>query len=87
LDRNSRIPPSILRIVDQAAVSKTMASQETLVDRDAVPAVLTDKEGSGPERTDFVDWDSPNDPENPMNWPKWKKIGHVALVSIIVFLV
>ncbi|PMD28884.1 putative MFS transporter [Hyaloscypha variabilis F] len=64
-----------------------MASQETLVDRDAVPPVLTDKEGSGPERTDVVDWDSPNDPENPMNWPKWKRIGHVALVSIIVFLV
>ena len=53
-------------------------------------AMPTDKESGGadvPEETDVVDWDGPGDIENPMNWPKGKRLGHVALVSIINFLV
>ncbi|RDL38947.1 uncharacterized protein BP5553_03287 [Venustampulla echinocandica] len=39
------------------------------------------------EVDDYVGWHGPFDPENPMNWPRWKRLGHVAWVSIIIFLV
>lgn len=65
-----------------------MASQDTLVERGhSIVAMSPDQEIGGAEVTDVVDWDGPSDLENPMNWPKWKRLGHVALVSIIVFLV
>jgi hypothetical protein len=62
-----------------------MASQDTLVEHGASDLEMSqDKESGGTEVTDVVDLDGP---ENPMNWPKWKRLGHVALVSIIIFLV
>ncbi|KUJ07188.1 putative MFS transporter [Mollisia scopiformis] len=71
-----------------------MASQDTLVELrnvvDVVPKLETDRESAGAdlsEEVDLVDWDGPDDPQNPMNWPKSKKRGHVALVSIVNFLV
>lgn len=34
-----------------------------------------------------VFWNGPDDPENPMNWPEKKTWGHIALVSLLTFLV
>jgi len=62
-----------------------MASQDTLVEHGASDLEMSqDKESGGTEVTDVVELDGP---DNPMNWPKWKRLGHVALVSIIIFLV
>lgn len=62
-----------------------MASQDTFVENGtSVLEMSPDKERGRIEATDLVKWDGP---ENPMNWPKWKRLGHVALVSIIIFLV
>jgi hypothetical protein len=62
-----------------------MASQDTLVEHGSSDSEMSpDKESGGTELKDVVDWDGP---ENPMNWPKWKRLGHIALVSMIIFLV
>jgi hypothetical protein len=60
-----------------------MASQDSLVGNGAsVSEMSPDKERGRIEDTDLVSWDGP---ENPMNWPKRKRLGHVAMVSIIIF--
>ncbi|KAH8786362.1 putative MFS transporter [Hyaloscypha sp. PMI_1271] len=60
-----------------------MASQDSLVGNGAsVSEMSPDKERGRIEDMDLVNWDGP---ENPMNWPKRKRLGHVAMVSIIIF--
>nr|UOS85805.1 MFS transporter [Hypoxylon rubiginosum] len=39
------------------------------------------------EEERIVDWDGPDDPENPINWSSAKTWGHVAIVSLLTFLV
>lgn len=34
-----------------------------------------------------VSWDGPGDPEHPQNWPRPRAWAHVALVSVLSFLV
>jgi hypothetical protein len=71
--------------LESSIIQLEMASQDTLVEHGgSVLEMSLDKESGGAEVTDLADWDGP---ENPMNWPKWKRLGHVALVSIIIFLV
>jgi hypothetical protein len=70
---------------ESSIIQLEMASQDTLVEQGAsVSEMSPDKESGGTEMTDIVDLVGP---EHPMNWPKWKRLGHVALVSIIIFVV
>ncbi|KAE8444769.1 hypothetical protein EG329_014229 [Mollisiaceae sp. DMI_Dod_QoI] len=76
-------------------MSSQVSSQVELIERrDSDPNSLGtmsyDKERAEielPELADVVDWDGPEDLRNPMNWSKGKRLSHVALVSIIIFLV
>jgi hypothetical protein len=73
---------------ESSIIQLKTASQDTLVEPgNLVLEMSPDKESGMAEVTDIVDWDGPEDPENRMNWPKRKRLSHVALVSIIVFLV
>ncbi|PSR81480.1 major facilitator superfamily domain-containing protein [Coniella lustricola] len=48
---------------------------------------LLEAEGSGDDDTNVVFWVGPDDAENPINWPKEKTWGHIALISILTFLI
>jgi hypothetical protein len=50
-------------------------------------AMASDRESAATEVMDIIDFEGPTDPYNPLNWPKWKTGTHVALVSVINFLV
>lgn len=69
-----------------------MDSKEEIIEsrNDLVVGMPSDKESaatSGFDAMDFVNWEGPDDAGDPMNWPKWKTRTHVALVSVITFLV
>lgn len=68
---------------EYSIIQLDMASQDSLVGNGAsVLEMSPDKERGRIEDMDLVNWDGP---ENPMNWPKRKRLGHVAMVSIIIF--